>query len=124
MNPTTPRIVDPSTSFDDIPTVAATRNAIHQKRLQTLQTLDDIAKNRRGFLNNFLGSQLGLAIVVALLTFVLLCIVNPPLTQKKRKLPTVSENQDAGKALLFSFVAAVAVFFVPEIMLLLGWKKK
>lgn len=60
--------------------------------------------------------QLVSAIVVVLATAIALYLINPPLTQKKRKDPYTNEKQDWKKVLFVLFIVFVLVFLLPVLV--------
>jgi hypothetical protein len=70
-------------------------------------------KNRAMYM--IYGTQAALAVIGASLTAVLLYIINPPITQKKRPDSMTCTGQDWRKVFLMAFIVLLLIILIPEL---------
>lgn len=120
-NPEAVRPMDPALLVDLPPTNFELAQQAREYRENIAQALAAAYESpkKEHFLAKIYGTQLGIASVSAILTALILYIVNPPLTQRKRVDDLTRERQDWRWVLITCFIVFILVFVMPEIFKLL-----
>jgi hypothetical protein len=66
--------------------------------------------------NTFLSSRVGIALICSLISFALLCLLQPPMVRKKTKDHWVSGDLDPSKVLIWTALIFGVTLFIPQIL--------
>lgn len=121
-NPQAVKPIDPDLLVDLPPTnfeLAQQAREYRENRAQALAAAAYEPPKKKHFFAKIYGTQLGIASISALITALILYIINPPLTQRKRTDDLTREKQDWRWVLITCFIVFILVFVMPEIFKIL-----
>lgn len=110
-------LLDPSTPFRQVPTSTDLRSQLHLQRNDAAAELAVMHRPPQDtLLRRLYTSQIGLAVLSFFGTAVLLYLVNPPVTQVRRRDNRTAEKQDWRWVFLLSLLVAVLVYIMPDLL--------
>lgn len=111
-------VIDPTTNFQNIPTLVdlKEKQQIFQDQSEQKKIFESQAKNReKKWYAPWLG-QGALALASVAIVATSLYLINPPLTQKKRKDELTSETQSVVWVIVICAFVFVLVMFLPTLI--------